>query len=266
MPREAVNRALPTKDAGPVLGWYGKLPATGDFVSRRVPSTFIARWDAWLQRGMTALRDAVPGSWQSTYDSAAVWNALLPAGIVSPNVSVAIMAPSHDRVGRRFPFCVVVSLPPRGTALDRFISLPDFCARASEAASACVRHAVALDEIDRRFTLLIADSVREDAGDSSDTAAGAGETSPASDIADVLGEAAVDLDAATLPMNAAALFPWPDLARTFEPAGATSYWWVPLYGDHAVRGFTHEGPLDARLFLTLFSANNARERPASSNP
>ena len=27
-------------------GWYGKLPASGDFVTRRLPPSFIEPWDA----------------------------------------------------------------------------------------------------------------------------------------------------------------------------------------------------------------------------
>ena len=29
-------------------GWYGKLPASGDFATRRLPPSFIEPWDAWL--------------------------------------------------------------------------------------------------------------------------------------------------------------------------------------------------------------------------
>ncbi|MBL8452331.1 MAG: type VI secretion system-associated protein TagF, partial [Zoogloea sp.] len=30
-------------------GWYGKLPALGDFAQRRLEQDFITGWDTWLQ-------------------------------------------------------------------------------------------------------------------------------------------------------------------------------------------------------------------------
>jgi len=29
-------------------GFYGKMPATGDFVTRRLPGDFVRVWDRWL--------------------------------------------------------------------------------------------------------------------------------------------------------------------------------------------------------------------------
>ena len=34
---------------GFAVGWYGKIPGTGDFIARRVPGTFSEPWDRWLQ-------------------------------------------------------------------------------------------------------------------------------------------------------------------------------------------------------------------------
>ena len=38
-------------------GWYGKIPATGDFITRRLPVAFIEAWDRWLQEVMGGSRD-----------------------------------------------------------------------------------------------------------------------------------------------------------------------------------------------------------------
>ena len=34
---------------GFAVGWYGKIPGTGDFIARRVPASFREPWDRWLQ-------------------------------------------------------------------------------------------------------------------------------------------------------------------------------------------------------------------------
>ena len=38
-------------------GWYGKLPALGDFASRRLPPEFVEPWDRWLAAGLAAWRE-----------------------------------------------------------------------------------------------------------------------------------------------------------------------------------------------------------------
>ncbi|MCK5122292.1 MAG: DUF2094 domain-containing protein, partial [Methylococcales bacterium] len=36
-----------TKPMSLELGFYGKLPSVGDFVSRRLSQDFISSWDVW---------------------------------------------------------------------------------------------------------------------------------------------------------------------------------------------------------------------------
>lgn len=52
-------------------GWFGKLPGMGDFAHRRLPESFRAVWDQWLQRGMSRLRDRA--DWTERYLEAPLW-------------------------------------------------------------------------------------------------------------------------------------------------------------------------------------------------
>lgn len=230
--------------SAPIVGWYGKTPSTGDFISRRLSRAIIDKLDAWLQAGMTAIREKAPDAWQEQYASAPIWNAVLPAGIISSKVCVAIVAASFDRVGRRFPFCVIAALPARETTLARFTSLPDYCAGLSRLVDETIRKSIGADELDQRLFALTAQCVRDEASALADL----------SDITAILGDAALDGNLTTVPLNAQSLFPWPDLTRTFDPAGATSYWWGNAEPGKLYCGFTHSGDLNARLFSTLFGA------------
>ena len=40
-------------------GWFGKMPALGDFASRRLPPAWIEAWDGWLQRELVRSRTAL---------------------------------------------------------------------------------------------------------------------------------------------------------------------------------------------------------------
>jgi type VI secretion system protein ImpM len=95
-------------------GWYGKLPALGDFASRRLPPVFVEPWDRWLATGLSVWRDADP-AWLEAYLGAPTWRFALGAGLPfddSPGYAGVLM-PSVDRVGRYFPLTVV---RPRGIA------------------------------------------------------------------------------------------------------------------------------------------------------
>ena len=37
-------------------GFFGKLPEFSDFLSRRLPRSFLDPWDAWLQQGILSSR------------------------------------------------------------------------------------------------------------------------------------------------------------------------------------------------------------------
>jgi type VI secretion system protein ImpM len=224
------------------FGWYGKRPSAGDFVSRRLPRPLVDRLDLWLQAGMTALRERSPDTWQRGYAVAPVWNALVPAGVLAPDACLAVVAASQDRVGRRFPMCVIVQLRGGRDALVRITSLPGYCAGLSGLVEGSIRVSIGADEFDERLSALTTRFVRDASAPLDDL----------SDIAAVLGDAASGDDLSTVPLGADSAFPWPDLARMFDPAGRTSYWWSAPRPGRLQSGFTHAGALDATLFVTLF--------------
>jgi type VI secretion system protein ImpM len=217
------------------FGWYGKTPAAGDFVSRRLARPVIAVLDRWFQSGMTALRERMPQAWQAYYAKAPVWRALLPSDIVAPQPCLAIVAASSDRVGRGFPFCIVAPLPAKPNGWIR--SLPQAGEEISRLVEQSLRN-LRSDDFDRHLDEIASRLFG---------AAGRGDD----DIGSVLDDLAIESDdLATVPLNAASAFPWPDLGQRFEAAGTASYWWTGA--NRAGAGFVHDGALDADLFVTLF--------------
>jgi type VI secretion system protein ImpM len=93
-------------------GWYGKIPATGDFLARRLPAAFSEAWDRWLQQAMGGSRERLGARWHDSYLSMPVWRFLLSPGMVTPNAWAGLMLPSVDAVGRQFPLTVAAALPP----------------------------------------------------------------------------------------------------------------------------------------------------------
>ena len=93
------------------LGFYGKLPAYGDFIQKRLPRDFINPWHEWLQSGMVACREKDPDGWMSYYLNCPAWSFVLSGGICGEQAVAGVTIPSVDKVGRYFNFTMASILP-----------------------------------------------------------------------------------------------------------------------------------------------------------
>lgn len=104
------------------LGFFGKLPLRGDFVSRRLPREFTDPWDGWLQDAIAMSAQQLGEAWLDSYLTAPIWRFLLSAGVCGDVPMLGVMMPSVDRVGRYFPLTLAVPAPlsaaPAGTMLS----------------------------------------------------------------------------------------------------------------------------------------------------
>lgn len=89
-------------------GCYGKIPRLGDFITRTLDRQVVELWDEWLQDGMATSRDRLGDDWLDFYSVAPMWNFAAGAGALGQSTWLGVMIPSVDRVGRYFPFTVMV--------------------------------------------------------------------------------------------------------------------------------------------------------------
>lgn len=88
-----------TPDDRPVAGFFGKLPATGDFVWRGLPDAFRKHWDAWLTRHVAPLqREGRPFP-------AGGLRFCLPSGC---RLAAGVILPSEDGAGRLYPLSLLI--------------------------------------------------------------------------------------------------------------------------------------------------------------
>ena len=102
--------------AGPVAaGFFGKIPARGDFVRSGLPRGFVDAWDAWLQRVLPESRDRLGALWLPAWMEAPIWHFMLPAGQCGAAPTIGVWMPSIDAAGRHFPLTLarVGRLPER---------------------------------------------------------------------------------------------------------------------------------------------------------
>ncbi len=88
------------------VGFYGKLPAVGDFISRRLPPEFIGPWDNWLQGSFVASREYLGSNWLNSYLNSPIWRFLLSPGLCGDKSVVGIIIPSVDKIGRYYPLTI----------------------------------------------------------------------------------------------------------------------------------------------------------------
>lgn len=97
-----------------MIGCFGKLPASADFVSLHGVLPEVAEFDLWLQRTLVDLDQSA--QWQSHFDElplcyfsfVSTTGAWLLGGVVS----------SHDSSGRRYPFFIFQLVRPSDSGLN----------------------------------------------------------------------------------------------------------------------------------------------------
>lgn len=87
-------------------GFFGKIPAAGDFVNWNLPRAFTDRWDRWMSLGLRAQ----PATGQ--LDPRA-WRFFVRPGIFGDMPVAGVWRMSEDRAGRRYPFVIArLGAPP----------------------------------------------------------------------------------------------------------------------------------------------------------
>ncbi len=89
--------------SGVVAGFYGKLPARGDFVRAGLPREFTDPWDGWLQTVIADSRSMMGDAWLPAYLEAPIWRFALPPGMCGGLAALGLMLPRVDKAGRYFP-------------------------------------------------------------------------------------------------------------------------------------------------------------------
>ena len=121
-----------------IPGFYGKVPVLGDFVSQRLPISFIKNWDTWLQNGLSASQQELGDDWLDIYLTSPIWRFALRPGVCGADACAGILMPSVDRVGRYFPLTLATKIDASQSLPALFIGAADWFDRAGTIGVDCI--------------------------------------------------------------------------------------------------------------------------------
>ncbi|HQU97583.1 MAG TPA: type VI secretion system-associated protein TagF [Nitrosomonas sp.] len=135
------------------IGWYGKIPSLGDFISRRIPASFIEIWDSWLQKGMATSRAQLGEHWLDLYLTSPMWRfILMPDTCSNSQVWTGVLMPSVDKIGRHFPLTIATQIEPHPRTLISLISAQHWYAAIEQIALASLDLNISPDDLDQSLT------------------------------------------------------------------------------------------------------------------
>lgn len=141
--------AAPAEAPAGAVGFFGKLPARGDFVRRDLPQVFVDAWDGWLAAGIAASRAALGADWLPAFLEAPIWNFALAPGIAGGGIA-GIVLPSVDRAGRYFP----LTLAAEAAHAPFLIATPDWFARLAAAGVSALAEEASLERFEAAVAAL----------------------------------------------------------------------------------------------------------------
>lgn len=130
-------------------GYYGKLPARGDFITRGLPRQFVEPWDRFLADGLGQSREILGRSWLDAYLVSPVWRFILGRHICGASAILGLFLPSVDAAGRYFPFTIAVPLPADTPLLAPFERALAWHEKAERIARAALEDHFDLSDLDQ---------------------------------------------------------------------------------------------------------------------
>jgi type VI secretion system protein ImpM len=150
-----------TAEAPP--GYHGKLVAKGDFVTRRLPRSFLDPWDGWLQDVIAGSRARMGEDWLDVYLTSPIWRFVLSAGLCGDAAAAGVLMPSVDRVGRYFPLTIVALLPNGSHPVGVPAAAAEWFGNAESLARSALDDGFDFDDFDARVAALGIPSAAEPA-------------------------------------------------------------------------------------------------------
>lgn len=120
------------------VGYYGKVPSKGDFITNALSMDFTDPWDSWLREVLAHSKSVLGDNWMELYLTAPVYHYSLSAGVCGNQIWLGVMMPSIDSVGRYFPMTICQSFSANSNPLNLLESEKTWLQNAEELLLTCL--------------------------------------------------------------------------------------------------------------------------------
>lgn len=131
-------------------GYFGKMPARGDFLTHGLSRDFVDPWDDWVQLALEESQNRFSDQWLEIYLTSPVWHFAIAPAICGSTSWAGVLMPSVDAVGRYFPLTIAVPLHRRTNILTVFSSSEAWFAELEQLARSCLDDDFELDDFNAR--------------------------------------------------------------------------------------------------------------------
>ena len=140
--------------AKPRPGYFGKMPARGDFLSGGLPRDFTDPWDDWIQTSLGQSRQQLGEQWLDVYLTSPLWCFALGPSQCGSLGWAGVLMPSVDAVGRYFPLTIAAPLDIGSNLLSLPEGAADWFAAAEVLARSSLDDGFDLDDFERQLAAL----------------------------------------------------------------------------------------------------------------
>jgi type VI secretion system protein ImpM len=221
------------------MGWFGKLPAVGDFAGRGIPRPMQETVYQWVSGGMALFVQSQPENWREIYETSPIWHFVINATVWDKSALIGCLAPSVDKVGRRSPLIVLRTFNKRDIAK---VLPPEsrWLYRVEATLRRIINERIAVDDV--------LDLLKQQRSDAFGLKKGSS--------AGILNELGIADNASNPAANR--WFSWLNLPFLFAERSDRSFWWAePAPGEPLVQ-IIHDTPPDADLFFQLMMAGTPK--------
>jgi len=130
------------------LGYYGKVPLKGDFISKDLPRSFMDPWHVWVKEALACSKNQLGEAWREYYLTTPLYQYVLSPGICGNKTWIGVMMPSLDRVGRYYPMTLSKTVPGMSNPFTLFETCKTWLDGAEKLLLSCLDEDFSVESLD----------------------------------------------------------------------------------------------------------------------
>jgi len=137
-----------------IIGYFGKIPSKGDFITNSLSMEFTDPWDVWLREVLANSKSMLGENWMELYLTAPVYQFSLSSGVCGNPTWLGVLMPSVDSVGRYFPMTICQSFPADSSPLALLNGEKDWLKDAEALLLSCLEDGFSITNFESALTKL----------------------------------------------------------------------------------------------------------------